>query len=256
MVQAFYRHTLYLSGTCGDLWLPSGAYGIVRIEQNLLQSTKGSDSALTPQTSDTVADATTTAAVADTTGGPTVTRPVPVAKTQRYKKAHELVTPDGYLNTGGKPITLAQLKGKKVVLLDFWTYSCINCQRTIPYVDAWYDKYKSQGLEIIGVHTPEFAFEHVPANVADALKRFNITHPVVLDNEYQTWNAYGNQFWPHMYLVDIDGYIVYDHIGEGDYDVTEKAIQAALKERADALGTGANISTSIVSRLLMWVLKV
>ena len=176
-----------------------------------------------------------------------VTRPVPVTKSVTYPKAHDLVAPDGYLNTGGAPISLAQLKGKKVVLVDFWTYSCINCQRTIPYVNAWYDKYKSQGLEIIGVHTPEFAFEHVQANVADALTRFGITHPVVLDNEYKTWNAYGNQFWPHMYLVDIDGYIVYDHIGEGGYAETEKAIQQALAERANALNTQTTVSGSLVA---------
>jgi hypothetical protein len=114
-------------------------------------------------------------------------------------------------------------------------------------VNAWYDKYKGQGLEVIGVHTPEFAFEHVEANVADALTRFGITHPVVLDNEYKTWSAYGNQFWPHMYLVDIDGYIVYDHIGEGGYAETEKAIQQALTERATALDTKATVSGSLVA---------
>ena len=220
-------------------------FDVTKIEQKLLQFT------ILPNTKNINSSTAQEEAVASSTpeleGAPAVTRPVPVAKALRYQKAHELVTPNAYLNTGGNPISLAQLKGKKVVLIDFLTYSCINCQRTFPYVNAWYDKYKAQGLEIIGVHTPEFAFEHLQPNVQDALTRFNITHPVVLDNQYQTWNAYANRFWPHMYLVDIDGYIVYDHIGEGAYDVTEKAIQAALKERADALGSQGTISTSIVA---------
>ena len=150
--------------------------------------------------------------------------------------------PDGYINTDGKPITLAELKGKKVVLLDVWTYSCINCQRTLPYVTAWYNKYKDQGLEIIGLHTPEFSFEKVKKNVEDAMKRFGIKYPVVLDNEYATWNAYGNQYWPRKYLIDVDGYIVYDHIGEGNYDETEAAIQKALEERNTRLQTNIEVT--------------
>ena len=148
-----------------------------------------------------------------------------------YKKAPELVLPDGYINTEGKPITLAELRGK-VVLLDIWTYSCINCQRTFPYLKDWYAKYKEQGFEIIGIHTPEFAFEKVRANVEKAAKEFGLTYPIVQDNQYQTWRALGNQFWPRKYLIDIDGYIVYDHAGEGNYDEAEKAIQTALAERA------------------------
>ncbi|MBU6321135.1 MAG: redoxin domain-containing protein [Patescibacteria group bacterium] len=163
------------------------------------------------------------------------------AKTAKYPKAPELVSPDAYLNTGGKPITLASLRGK-VVLVDFWTYSCINCQRTLPYLAAWYAKYKDQGLVVLGVHTPEFAFEHLESNVAAALKQFGITYPVVLDNEDQTWAAYGNQFWPHEYLIDEDGFIVHDHIGEGGYSETEAAIQAALAERAARAGQAASLS--------------
>jgi len=158
-------------------------------------------------------------------------------KTLKYQKAPELVSPDGYVNTGGQPITIGQFKGKNVVLIDFWDYSCINCQRTIPYLNAWYKKYKDQGLVIIGVHTPEFAFEQVQSNVENATKRFGMTYPVVLDNKYQTWNAFQNQYWPREYVVDIDGFIVHDHAGEGEYDQTEKAIQAALAERASRLGT-------------------
>jgi cytochrome c biogenesis protein CcdA/thiol-disulfide isomerase/thioredoxin len=170
-------------------------------------------------------------------------------KSALYPKAPELVSPDGYLNTGGQPITLAQYRGKDVVLVDFWTYSCINCQRTIPYLNAWYTKYHNEGLVIIGVSTPEFAFEHVESNVAAALKQFSIQYPVVLDNEYKTWNAYQNEYWPHEYLVDIDGYIVHDHVGEGGYADTETAIQAALTERAQRLGlstTGINQAVTTV----------
>src|SRR3989344_6098647 len=159
-------------------------------------------------------------------------------KALRYQKAPELQGIEGYLNTEGKPITLSELIGKKVVLIDFWTYSCINCQRTLPYLRAWYDTYAEQGLEIVGVHTPEFAFEQVPANVSNAVKDFELKYPVVLDNTYSTWRAYGNNYWPRKYLIDIDGYIVYDHIGEGGYEETEAAIRRALEERALRLGMG------------------
>lgn len=159
-----------------------------------------------------------------------------VSPTSAYPKAHELVTPDGYLNTGGAPVTLSQYRGKNVVLLEFWTYSCINCQRTLPYLTSWYGKYKDQGLVIVGVHTPEFSYEHVQANVAKALVEQGITYPVVLDNEYQTWKAYGNQFWPHQYLINKDGNIIHDQIGEGGYDEMEARIQQALAELPDHKG--------------------
>jgi thiol-disulfide isomerase/thioredoxin len=156
-------------------------------------------------------------------------------KAIRYSKAPELAGIDGFINTGGQPLTISQFKGKKVVLIDFWTYSCINCLREIPYVNQWQQKYGDQGLEIVGVSTPEFAFEHVQSNVQSAVNKLGIKYPVVLDNEYGTWNAFGNQFWPRVYIIDIDGYIVYDHAGEGDYDKTEKAIQKALVERDERL---------------------
>jgi cytochrome c biogenesis protein CcdA/thiol-disulfide isomerase/thioredoxin len=170
-------------------------------------------------------------------------------KAEEYPKAPELAAPDGYINTprlsSGQagPISIGQFKGKDVVLIDFWTYSCINCIRTIPYVESWYAKYKDQGLVVIGVHTPEFAFEHVYQNVQMATRQLGITYPVVLDNEYATWNAFGNQYWPREYLIDIDGYIVHDHSGEGDYDGTEAAIQQALRERARRLGLAAASTT-------------
>lgn len=122
------------------------------------------------------------------------------------------------------PLTLSQLKGK-VVLVDFWTYSCINCIRTLPFVENWYTTYKDKGLVVIGVNTPEFAFEHVPSNVANAVKKFGLTYPVALDNNYSTWNAYNNTSWPADYLIDKNGQVRYVSLGEGDYDTTEKAIQ-------------------------------
>ena len=155
----------------------------------------------------------------------------------KYPKAPELVSPDGYLNTGGAPITLAQYRGKKVVLLEFWTYSCINCKRTLPYITSWYEKYKSQGLVVVGVHTPEFAFEHLQSNVAKALQENAITYPVVLDNEYKTWNTYNNRFWPHQYLIDGDGNIIHEQIGEGGYLEMEEAIQKALQKQSERSST-------------------
>ncbi|MCF7865270.1 MAG: redoxin domain-containing protein [Candidatus Pacebacteria bacterium] len=153
--------------------------------------------------------------------------------------APELTKPSGFINTDGKAIHIADYRGKKIILLDVWTYSCINCQRTLPYVNAWYDKYKDQGLEIIGLHTPEFAFEKVQRNVAREVKKFGITYPVVMDNEYGTWNAYGNSYWPRKYLINEYGEIIYDHIGEGSYEETEMQIQKALAE----LNSGKNIGT-------------
>ena len=158
--------------------------------------------------------------------------------------APDISTPDGFINTD--KVSVSDLAGKKVVLVDFWTYSCINCQRTLPYLNAWYDKYKDQGLEIIGVHTPEFEFEKKYDNVKKAVERFNIKYPVVLDNDFSTWDAYANRYWPRKYLVDINGKIVYDHIGEGGYDETEKEIQTLLAERAKVLGEQVSVATGEV----------
>jgi thiol-disulfide isomerase/thioredoxin len=164
-----------------------------------------------------------------------------------YEKAVEIARPSGFLNTGGVPITIGEFIGKKVVLVDFWTYSCINCQRTLPYLNAWHEKYKDAGLEIISIHTPEFEFEKETKNVAAAAEKFGVRYPIVQDNDYGTWQAYHNRYWPRKYLIDIDGYIVYDHIGEGAYEETEKKIQELLKERGDRLGMKENSPTGIVS---------
>ncbi|MDK4712370.1 cytochrome c biogenesis protein DipZ [Rhizobium sp. CNPSo 4039] len=128
-----------------------------------------------------------------------------------------------------QPLTLAELRGK-VVLIDFWTYSCINCIRTIPYVRAWAEKYKDQGLVVIGVHAPEFAFEKNVDNVKKAIADFKIGYPVAIDNDYRIWRAFENNYWPAHYLIDAKGQIRYQHFGEGNYRQTEQAIQDLLRE--------------------------
>jgi thiol-disulfide isomerase/thioredoxin len=150
----------------------------------------------------------------------------------QFQKAPEFVGIVGYINTpGNTPITLASLKGK-VVLVDFWTYSCINCIRTIPHLNDWYQRYADKGFVIVGVHSPEFEFEKNYYNVKAAVQKFGIKYPVILDSNHDTWNAYGNQYWPRDYLIDSQGYIRHDHIGEGDYNTTENVIQSLLAERA------------------------
>jgi thiol-disulfide isomerase/thioredoxin len=142
--------------------------------------------------------------------------------------APEFAGIDQWLNS--PPLSLKALRGK-VVLVDFWTYSCINCINTLPYVKQWHEKYKDQGLVIVGVHTPEYPFEKSTANVQTALKRFDIRYPVALDNSYATWSAFHNQYWPATYLIDAEGHIVYQHFGEGRYSETEAAIRKLLTER-------------------------
>ncbi len=161
-------------------------------------------------------------------------------KELRYPRAIEIAGPTGFLNT--PPLKLADIVGRKVILVDFWTYSCINCQRTLPYLNAWYEKYKDKGLEIVGIHTPEFEFEKDPKNVEAAIQKYGVRYPVVQDNNYSTWTAYGNRYWPRKYLIDIDGFIVYDHIGEGAYDETEEKIRELLEERMERLGMGKGLS--------------
>jgi len=148
-----------------------------------------------------------------------------------YGKAPDFISGGEWFNSN--PLTISSLKGK-VVLVDFWTYTCINCQRTLPYLKDWYEKYKDDGLVIVGVHTPEFEFEKNAENVEEAIKDFKLKYPIVQDNNYATWNAYSNRYWPAKYLVDKDGFIRYFHFGEGDYDLTEKAIQDLLGDTAAA----------------------
>lgn len=131
------------------------------------------------------------------------------------------------------PLTMQGLRGK-VVLVDFWTYSCINCIRTLPYITAWGKKYRDKGLVIVGVHSPEFAFEKNPANVRAAVQRFGIRYPVALDNDLSTWVNFQNRYWPAHYLIDRQGRVVYTHFGEGDYDVTEDNIRYLLGLKGEA----------------------
>ncbi|HEX2619415.1 MAG TPA: SH3 domain-containing protein [Phototrophicaceae bacterium] len=133
-----------------------------------------------------------------------------------------------WLNTD-VPLRLANLRGQ-VVLLEFWTFDCINCIHTIPYVEQWYQTYQAQGLTVIGNHFPEYSFEHDVQNVRDALTRLNITYPVAIDNDGQTWDTYNQRYWPTIYLIDKWGDIRYMTIGEGRYNETEAAIQALIKE--------------------------
>jgi len=143
------------------------------------------------------------------------------------ESAPELIQGGDWFNS--EPLKIKELKGK-VVLVDFWTYTCINCIRTLPYLRSWHEKYSDNGLVIIGVHTPEFAFERESNNVKKAIEDFDLKYPVMQDNEYETWEAYNNRYWPAKYLVNKDGEIVYTHFGEGDYEVTEAKIQELLKE--------------------------
>ncbi|MBI4065217.1 cytochrome c biogenesis protein DipZ [Candidatus Gottesmanbacteria bacterium] len=152
--------------------------------------------------------------------------------------APELISGGRWFNpstSSGQALTIKSLHGK-VVLVDFWTYTCINCIRTLPYLKSWHAKYKDKGLVIIGVHTPEFEFEKNPDNVAKAIKDFGLEYAVMQDNNYATWNAYNNRYWPAKYLIDKDGRIRYTHFGEGNYDETEKKIQELLEESGSLVG--------------------
>ncbi len=147
-----------------------------------------------------------------------------------------------WINSSGE--TLAALKGK-VVMIDFWTYSCINCQRTLPYVTKWYDTYKDQGFVVIGVHAPEFSFEKVKANVEKAVTDFGIRYPVGLDNDFATWRAFSNRYWPAHYLIDREGRIRRAHFGEGEYTEMEKAIRFLLSQ--DSTPLPEMVSQSVVA---------
>lgn len=151
----------------------------------------------------------------------------------QFRKAPEFKGITSYINTN--QTKLSDLNGK-VVLVDFWTYSCINCIRTLPYLVDWNQKYSDKGLVIVGIHSPEFEFEKNINNVKQAVARFGIKYPVLLDNDHETWNAFQNSYWPRKYLVDSDGYIRYDHIGEGGYAETENAIRSLLAERSNQQG--------------------
>ncbi len=164
-------------------------------------------------------------------------------------RAPEFTNPGRWFNTA--PLSLAGLRGK-VVLVDFWTYTCINCLRTLPHVEAWSEKYRRDGLIVVGVHTPEFPFERIASNVDEAISANGITYPVVQDNDYGTWNAYGNQYWPAKYLIDAAGNVRYVHFGEGSYATTERAIRALLAERGSGkLGSETRVRAQAPSKALL-----
>jgi thiol-disulfide isomerase/thioredoxin len=157
----------------------------------------------------------------------------------------DLVDIADYINT--TPQELKSEMKDKVVLYDFWTYSCINCLRTLPYLKAWNEKYSDKGLLIIGVHSPEFEFEKDPNNVKMAAQKYGLTYPIVLDSDHATWNAFSNNYWPAEYITDDLGHIRHTHFGEGEYDQTEKVIQQLLEQRAIRLGLNMTSDQSLVN---------
>ena len=159
--------------------------------------------------------------------------------------APDFVGTEQWLN--GAPLSLARLKGK-VVLVDFWTYSCVNCVRTLPHVTSWYERYKSKNFVVIGVHTPEFAFEKEVNNVESALGQFKINYPVVLDTNYRIWKAYSNHYWPAEYLIDAKGHIRHTHFGEGKYDQMEKAIRQLLAEAGSILDVPSTSNSDLTPK--------
>jgi cytochrome c biogenesis protein CcdA/thiol-disulfide isomerase/thioredoxin len=188
--------------------LDAGFFDVTKIEQKLLEKVTIGDNKSTESKEETTSE-------------------IELKSQGKYK---EFVGISEYLNTDGREIKLADYIGKKIILLDIMTYSCINCQRTIPYLNEWHRKYEDKGLVIIGIHAPEFAFEKNSKNVQKELvEKQRVKFPVVLDNDFKTWRAYNNQYWPHKYIIDLNGDIVYDHIGEGAYEETELVIKKLLE---------------------------
>jgi cytochrome c biogenesis protein CcdA/thiol-disulfide isomerase/thioredoxin len=183
-----------------------------------------------------------------TAAGPSASQATLLADARRLPRvgaAPEFTGTERWFNTpGGRPLTLGSLRGR-VVLVDFWTYTCINCIRTLPYLKAWDATYRRDGLTIVGVETPEFAFERDASNVQNAIEQFGLRYPVVQDNEMGTWNAYGNEVWPADYLIDAEGQVRYAAFGEGDYGKTETAIRALLAQAGGHVG-GHSHATGVI----------
>ena len=159
---------------------------------------------------------------------PKIITPETIARSQNQLPEFQGISE--WLNSAS-PVTTKDLLGK-VVLVQIWTLGCINCQRTLPYVTSWHQKYAAKGLQTIGIHTPEFPFERDSKNIRRAIAKHGITYPVGVDNDFQTWKAFKNEYWPHLFLADRQGIIRYDHIGEGAYDETESKIRQLLGQRA------------------------
>ena len=151
------------------------------------------------------------------------------SKEVKYTRAEEITGSTGLINTDG--VSVKDAAGEKVMLVEFWTHSCFNCQNAQPHINALYDNYRDDGLLVVGVHSPEFGFEKEISNVRGAVARENIEYPVVLDNNYAIWNAYDQRFWPAWYLIDADGFIRYRHFGEGAYEETDQKVRELLAER-------------------------
>jgi thiol-disulfide isomerase/thioredoxin len=151
------------------------------------------------------------------------------SKEDKYTRAEEITGSTGLINTDG--VSVKDAAGEKVMLVEFWTYSCFNCQNAQPHINALYEKYRDDGLLVVGVHSPEFGFEKDISNVREAVAQENIEYPVVLDNNYAIWNAYDQRFWPAWYLIDADGFIRYRHFGEGAYEETDQKVKELLAER-------------------------
>lgn len=212
--------------------LSSGFFDVTNVEQNIHESLDNAQKQGAGRTEN-----------GGNTNAPSSSFSLLPASSTNEGRYIEIQNPAGFVNTpGGAPIKLADFVGKKVILIDFVDYSCINCERTFPYLNEWWSKYKDQGLEIVAIHTPEFSFEKDINNVEMAAKQFGLKFPIVLDNDYATWNAYQNEYWPHKYLIDIHGNIVYDHIGEGGYDETEAEIVKLLNERKQVLGESGTVT--------------
>ena len=201
------------------------------------QATIAGEAVTSPSPTDSAAQPapTTPPAPTATTPPPSTPTPIPAEILQAGDEplAPELRDTGAWINS--EPFTLESRRGE-VVLLDFWTYTCINCQRTLPYMRSWHEKYGDAGLVVLGVHTPEFEFEELLENVQEAVNEFGLLYPVVQDNDYGTWRAFSNRYWPAKYLIDKDGYIRYTHFGEGRYEQTEQWIRALLEE------TGVDLS--------------
>jgi thiol-disulfide isomerase/thioredoxin len=163
----------------------------------------------------------------------TIIEPRPnISDQYEFQGIHRWYNLEDIVPEGRTTLTRADLAGK-VVLVDIWTYSCINCIRTLPYLTSWNEKYREQGLVIVGIHSPEFSFEKKTANVQAAIEKHNIQYPVGMDNDFVTWKSYKNRWWPHTYLFDRDGQLVFDHIGEGEYEEIERRIQQLLAVKTD-----------------------
>ncbi|MBM3945423.1 MAG: thioredoxin family protein [SAR202 cluster bacterium] len=209
------------------------AIGIVAVVSAACSSGEPAAPAATQTQAGQQADAT---AANTATGGEEAEPVVSTGRTGSEKLAPDLKAIDGWINTGA--FTLESLRGQ-IVLVDFWTYTCINCIRTLPYLKDWHDKYAGAGLAIVGVHTPEFEFEKDYDNVLSAVMEYGLKYRIAQDNDYGTWRAFNNRYWPAKYLIDKDGYIRYTHFGEGAYEETEQKIRELLAEAGADLSARA-----------------